>query len=232
MWGKIHVWQTKEVRGRFLYVGLSSCCMKFAISACEVFQKRRGPTRGRLLKPAGKYFPDSLMIGLCQITNWISSYWLRLHFLCSRVQTPLSLNHHSDRFSSGSSDFFKHVLRTPVHSSPVQQLLVGEDLLQPAGVLQFEGEHGGGGVGGEHLDDAHGERQGHVSCDLHNAPVERRHVHVNYECQKGVFSEPLFSIKDPIGPLSSSHFHLVWTRRTSGACEGAFIVFSNAFLHL
>lgn len=45
----------------------------------------------------GKYFPDSLILGSCQITNWISSHWRRLHFRDSRsyhrVQGPLSLYH-------------------------------------------------------------------------------------------------------------------------------------------
>ena len=54
---------------------------------------------------------------------------------------------------------------------PVQQLLVGQHLFQTAGVLQPEGEHGGGGVGGEHLDDAHREGQRHVPRDLHDAPA-------------------------------------------------------------
>lgn len=61
-------------------------------------------------------------------------------------------------------------------SSPVQKLLVGKDLLQPAGVLELEGEHSRGGVGGEHLDDARGEGQGHLACDLHDAPVEHGRV--------------------------------------------------------
>lgn len=62
--------------------------------------------------------------------------------------------------------------------SPVQKLLVGQDLLQPADVLQLEGEHSRGGVVGEHLDDARGERQGHLACDLHNAPVDCGHISI------------------------------------------------------
>lgn len=70
-------------------------------------------------------------------------------------------------------------------TSPEQKLLVGQDLLQPAGVLQFEGEHGWWGVVGEHFDDAHGERKCHLTCDLHNAPVERGRV--NFLHTQGYF---------------------------------------------
>lgn len=51
-------------------------------------------------------------------------------------------------------------------------------MLQPAGVLQFEGEHGWWGVVGEHFDDTHGERKRHLTCDLHNAPVEQLQVNL------------------------------------------------------
>lgn len=61
------------------------------------------------------------MIGLCQITNWISSHWRRQHFLCPHsyhwVQTPLSLNHHSDKLSTHQLCkvmlYFSSFVRTP-----------------------------------------------------------------------------------------------------------------------
>lgn len=82
-----HVWLGLKRWGKIIYMEWSSCwsLLPYAISGCEMFQKRHGLLRTWLLKSAGKFFPDSLMIALCQITNWISSHWRRLHFLCPHL---------------------------------------------------------------------------------------------------------------------------------------------------
>lgn len=82
------VTEIKEVRKKKWSVlneaAVKQAELSFAILGRRVFQKMHGLLRSWLLMSAGKYFPDNLMIGLCQITNWISSRWRRLHFLHAR----------------------------------------------------------------------------------------------------------------------------------------------------
>lgn len=91
-----------------VYTKRSICWRKFAAfrygrvwSASE--ETRAVESEGREMT-GGKYFPDSLMIASCQITNWISSCWRRVHSLhlfpsnhCFSV--PLSLRRRSDKMS-------------------------------------------------------------------------------------------------------------------------------------
>lgn len=94
---------TKEVRGPLNEAAVIRSLLFFAIlGAWSVSEETRAVEKSWLLKSGGKYFPDSLMIGLCQITNWISSHWRRLHFLGPRLhhRVQIPLNRDRDRLST------------------------------------------------------------------------------------------------------------------------------------
>lgn len=94
-----HIWHGLKRWDVIVYTKRSICWRKFAAfrygRAWSASEETRAVESEGCEMSGGKYFPDSLMIASCQITNWISSCWRRASFSppFSRITGSQSLFH-------------------------------------------------------------------------------------------------------------------------------------------
>ena len=74
---------------------------------------------------------------------------------------------------------------------PVEQFLIGQEVVQPRDVDQSEAEHGGVGVGSEDASDSSREGHGKVSCYLHQT-AGHTHTRWNRRVKKVTLQTSMF----------------------------------------